>query len=279
MALRAEVERSIDSARGDLKAALEEYSGFFICPDDRRYIDHLSDLVESHMESTSAAVNHRGGYLEIFRFGGRLHVLDRLLLHADYFKKSGVVRYKVGVDFLDNSEMLTFLEGKKSSNFIPDYLFNAFSKFRGQILKKDNLSAEQVILSEKCSVEIALSERLEREGVVYLSSSSTACLKDYPFKTVNFILSGKKLSTRPSGEDFLKVRDMFLGKGPVEDEVDLSSVRSQLVVDDGSVARMYNKACDALERYLNRINREDYDVESLIATPKSAALQKGVAGF
>jgi hypothetical protein len=231
--------------KNKLEKTLEKYDGFFIAKADKKRIqENIDDPI----------------YREEFVNDS----LSRVIEHAERYKQTGEIKYKINSEFKSLEDVRNILNELGNAPF----LRSEYQKIIADIAYKidsgklGNLSTRQIEV-----IESFLNKYKERtneieKGVVHFGLCWDDELYDYVKKSINYALGRGRRTFCPSNEEILEFRSKYVNK---EGKVSLSGLNEELanLSDREDISRKYTEAIKIFESYLQKADPNKYKIELL----------------
>jgi len=279
--LRAQTSTVIN----DLECILETYrisetEIYFVNHKDIEFIEGLIEGVNSHKEKEALRANrHKIGPDEM-----KPHkllkedkkILNRIVKHAEQYKKSGVVRYRIQDDYMTSNEIKEAIKKYLDSKF----LNKSDSKFLVSVfhfLDEHNLSAKQTIFIENLFDIVDEKTKKEKSGIIYFNPTGDLEIYTMGNRVINYALGRGRIPNIVSGEDVIEAKDKYLREG----EAGLDKLRERLRIEmagkkglNNRIFSKYESVIKLLEKYMAVINLDSYVIDGLkCAIPKHLVQQ------
>ena len=188
-----------------LEKILKDWGKYLICPSDRKLIDATMLVVEG--EYNSQLVVHNSTGKNDFTFKGN-HKFDNvkslIIAHAQNYKQTNTIKYKIDERFVSEEEMLKILNAASDnelSMLLDDFTTRLFTSCQRMLTLNQTLSSSQVYYVGEGIKELKeLNDNVEK-GYVYskLILFEFDCAK----KIVQYASTQKRSNKRPSNEQLI----------------------------------------------------------------------------
>ena len=156
-----EVRQQTDEVKSQLERVLADYQDSFVARTDIKALQEMIKDAEGHFESECRAYNcyeidvDRGlvsGELKMRPYQFDTELFNKIVDHASQYKRTGIVRYKVGNEYLETDEMKEKLKhlicGLNGRDDVLSNSLGLMKSFLSQLDRSFNLSAKQIRIVE-----------------------------------------------------------------------------------------------------------------------------------